>query len=188
MLKEDDNHLLRLFRHCPKCGSESFVEDTEKSKRCEACGFVYFMNPSASTVAIITDEMGRLLVVRRSKEPARGTLDLPGGFCDCHETAEEGVRREVLEETGLQVVETKYLFSLPNTYQYSGLDIPTLDLFFHCRVASTSGATAMDDAAEVLWLPWQDVKPSDFGLRSISLGVARLLDSELRIKSLKVKN
>ncbi len=168
-------HLLSLFEHCPKCG-KAFNEDTEKSKRCEACGFVYYMNPSASTVAVIVDARNRLLVVRRSKEPAKGTLDLPGGFCDCFETAEEGVAREVLEETGLSVTESRYLFSLPNMYRYSGLDIPTLDLFFLCKVADTRGATAMDDAGEVLWLPWQEVKAEDFGLKSISLGVARLLE------------
>ena len=176
MKNSERNHLLRLFSFCPKCGAKSFVEDTEKSKRCEACGFVYFMNPSASTVAVIVDERDRLLVVRRSKEPAKGTLDLPGGFCDCFETGEEGVRREVLEETGLEVIEARYLFSLPNMYRYSGLDIPTLDLFFLCKVAETTGAKAMDDAGEVLWLPWQEVRAEDFGLKSISLGVARLLE------------
>ncbi|MBQ9293992.1 MAG: NUDIX domain-containing protein [Bacteroidaceae bacterium] len=178
MAVTEGKHLLHVFSHCPKCGSERFVADSEKSKRCEACGFQYFMNPSASTVAIIVDEMGRLLVVRRSKEPAKGTLDLPGGFCDCHETGEEGVRREVMEETGLEVTEARYLFSLPNMYRYSGLDIPTLDLFFLCKVKETGGATAMDDASEVMWLPWQKVKPEDFGLKSISLGVRRLLEMQ----------
>ena len=170
------NHLLQLFSFCPKCGAKAFREDTEKSKRCEACGFVYFMNPSASTVAVIVDDQDRLLVVRRGKEPAKGTLDLPGGFCDCYETGEEGVRREVMEETGLSVIESRYLFSLPNMYHFGGLDIPTLDLFFLCKVASTEGATAMDDAGEVLWLPWQEVKAEDFGLKSISQGVSRLLE------------
>lgn len=179
MANEERKHLLHLFSCCPKCGSGRFVEDTEKSRRCEDCGFEYFMNPSASTVAVIVDEMDRLLVVRRSKEPAKGTLDLPGGFCDCYETGEEGVRREVMEETGLEVIETKYLFSLPNMYHYSGLDIPTLDLFFLCKVKETTGAKAMDDAGEVLWLPWQDVNAADFGLKSISLGVARLLQMRL---------
>lgn len=175
-MNKEGTHLLRLFSHCPKCGAKAFVEDTEKSKRCEACDFVYYMNPSAATVAIIIDDLDRLLTVRRSKEPAKGTLDLPGGFCDCYETGEEGVKREVLEETGLSVVEARYLFSLPNMYRYSGLDIPTLDMFFLCKVEETAGATAMDDAAEVLWLPWEKVKPEDFGLKSISLGVSRLLE------------
>ena len=177
----EDNHLLHLFSHCPRCGSEEFAADSEKSKRCGQCGFQYFMNPSASTVAVIVDEMGRLLVVRRNKEPAKGTLDLPGGFCDCHETAEEGVAREVKEETGLTVSEVRYLFSLPNMYRFSGLDVPTLDLFFLCKVTSTAGATAMDDAGEVMWLPWQQVDPARFGLRSISLGVEKLLEQQIAL-------
>ena len=175
MTNKEQSHLLSLFRFCPRCGAGRFEADTEKSKRCPECGFVYFMNPSASTVAVIVDGGGRLLAVRRSKEPARGTLDLPGGFCDCHETGEQGVRREVLEETGLEVVGARYLFSLPNMYRYSGLDIPTLDQFFLCTVKETTGATAMDDAAEILWLPRQEVRPEEFGLTSIRKGVERLL-------------
>lgn len=168
-------HPLAKFRYCPLCGSDKFVENNFKSKRCEACGFVYYFNPSASTVAVIVNEKNELLAVRRAKEPAKGTLDLPGGFCDCYETAEEGVVREVKEETGLTVESSSFLFSIPNIYPYGGLDIHTIDLFFLCRVADTKGATAMDDAGEVLWLPWEDVKAEDFGLKSISQGVARLL-------------
>lgn len=168
-------HPLSKFRYCPVCGSSRFVENNFKSKRCEDCGFVYYFNPSSSTVAVIVNDENQLLAVRRAKEPALGTLDLPGGFCDCYETGEDGVRREVKEETGLDVESVEFLFSVPNVYPYGGLDIHTIDLFFLCRVKSTKGATAMDDAAEVLWLPWQEVRPEDFGLKSISLGVRRLL-------------
>lgn len=169
-------HPLAKFHFCPLCGSDRFVENNFKSKRCEACGFVYYFNPSSSTVAVIVNENNELLAVRRAKEPAKGTLDLPGGFCDCHETAEEGVRREVMEETGLRVDSAKFLFSIPNIYPYGGLDIHTIDMFFLCRVTETKGATAMDDAGEVLWLSWQEVRAEDFGLKSISQGVARLLE------------
>lgn len=169
-------HPLASFRFCPLCGSGRFVENNFKSKRCETCGFVYYFNPSTSTVAVIVNENNELLAVRRAKEPAKGTLDLPGGFSDCYETAEEGVAREVKEETGLIVESTDYLFSIPNVYPFGGLDIHTTDLFFLCRVADTKGATAMDDAGEVLWLPWEEVRAEDFGLKSISLGVARLLE------------
>ena len=172
------HHPLAKFRFCPLCGSDRFVENNFKSKRCEDCGFVYYFNPSSSTVAIIVNEKNELLVVRRAKEPAKGTLDLPGGFCDCYETAEEGVRREVKEETGLCVDSTRFLFSLPNIYPYGGLDIHTIDLFFLCKVTSTKGATAMDDAGELLWMPWQEVKAEDFGLKSISQGVSRLLQMQ----------
>lgn len=168
-------HPLAKFRFCPLCGSERFVENNFKSKRCEACGFVYYFNPCASTVAVIVNGNHELLAVRRAKEPAKGTLDLPGGFCDCHETAEEGIAREVREETGLCVERAKLLFSFPNIYPYGGLDIHTVDLFFLCRVRDTRGATAMDDAGEVLWLPLEKVRPEDFGLASIRRGVARLI-------------
>lgn len=170
------HHPLAKFRFCPLCGSDRFVENNFKSKRCEACGFVYYFNPSSSTVAVIVNEKNELLAVRRAKEPAKGTLDLPGGFCDCYETSEEGVVREVKEETGLNVDGVRFLFSIPNIYPYGGLDIHTIDQFFLCRVTETTGATAMDDAGEILWLPWEEVRPEDFGLKSISQGVARLLE------------
>ena len=169
-------HPLAKFRFCPLCGSDRFAENNFKSKRCEACGFVYYFNPCSATVAVIVNERDELLVVRRAKEPAKGTLDLPGGFCDCHETAEQGIAREVKEETGLEVKDVSFLFSIPNIYPYGGLDIHTIDMFFLCRVADTQGATAMDDAGEVMWLPWQEVRAEDFGLNSISQGVTRLLE------------
>lgn len=168
-------YAIQKFRFCPICGSSDFKTNSEKSLLCQACGFEHFLNPSSANVALIYDAQGRLLVERRKNEPARGTLDLPGGFADMHETAEEGVVREVLEETGLQVMRTQYLFSLPNTYRFSGVDIPTLDLFFRCEVADASVLHAADDAAECLWLSPEDIKPEEFGLKSIRSGIEKLL-------------
>lgn len=168
-------HLLDKFSHCPNCGSGLFEENDEKSKRCLDCGFVYYMNPSAATAAFIENGKGELLVERRGKEPAKGTLDLPGGFADCYETAEEGVRREIKEETGLKVDQTKYLFSLPNVYSYSGLEVHTLDMFFRCTVDGNDTPCAADDAAECWWMPLRDIREELFGLRSIREAVRRYL-------------
>ncbi|MBQ8051857.1 MAG: NUDIX domain-containing protein [Bacteroidaceae bacterium] len=168
-------HPLQLFRFCPKCGSQRFVVHDEKSKHCEACGFTFYTNPYAATVALILRGGKELLVVRRAKEPAKGTLDLPGGFSDLYETSEEGVRREVREETGLHVTTTRYLFSLPNRYLYSGWLEHTMDMFFLCEVEETETAHAMDDAAELLWIPLQDLRPADFGLDSVRLGIEKFL-------------
>lgn len=167
-------HLLDTFKHCPKCGSDTFAENDFKSKRCGNCGFVYFLNPSAANVAVITDGKGNILVATRSKEPAKGTLDLPGGFCDCHESAEEGVIREVLEETGLKVTATRYLFSIPNIYSYSGMEIHTMDLFFECRTADKATLRAADDVQELQWMALETLDSNLFGLRSIREGVERL--------------
>ena len=166
-------HPLAQFAHCPKCGSTDFTENSEKSKTCGACGFVYYFNPSAATVALIFNTAGELLVCRRAHEPATGTLDLPGGFIDMGETAEEGVAREVLEETGLLVQSTHYLFSLPNIYTYSGFDVHTLDLFFKCQVADTTQLLANDDAQEAFFVPTDKIELADFGLHSIRVGLAK---------------
>ena len=75
-------HPLDLFQYCPECGSSHFEVNNEKSKKCTDCGFVYYFNPSSATVALILNDQNELLVCRRAKEPAKGTLDLPGGFID----------------------------------------------------------------------------------------------------------
>ena len=171
------DHPLSQFQYCPKCGSAHFGIHNEKSRHCADCGFVYYFNPSSATVALILNERGELLVCRRAKEPAKGTLDLPGGFVDMYETAEEGVMREVLEETGLTVQQADYLFSLPNIYVFSGFPVHTLDMFFLCHVKDTSHFKAMDDVADSFFLPLEDIHPEDFGLDSVREGLKRFLET-----------
>ena len=170
-------HPLSLFKYCPLCGSPHFEENNEKSKRCADCGFVYYFNSSAATVAFILNGKGELLVCRRAKEPAKGTLDLAGGFIDMYETGEQGVAREVLEETGLEVSQATHLFSIPNTYLFSGFLVHTLDQFFLCKVKDDSCLRAMDDVAESFWLPLSEVNPEEFGLNSVRQGVIRFLQT-----------
>ena len=160
-------HPLHLFKYCPKCGSKHFVKNDFKSKRCEDCGFVYYFNPLAATVAIITNKSGEILVATRSKEPAKGTLDLPGGFCDSYETAEEGVAREVLEETGLKGTSTQYLFTIPNIYNYSGMELHTMDMFFKCEVEDCNTTIADDDVEALQWRSIATLDSKEFGLQSI---------------------
>lgn len=115
---------------------------------------------------------------RRKEEPGRGTLDLPGGFCDAGETLEEGMVREVLEETGLTLTEEpQYLFSIPNVYRYGGSEIPTLDAFFLFRVADGLETKAGDDAAELMWIVLADIHTEEFGLRSIRRALHRFLEA-----------
>lgn len=172
-------HPLEKFEYCPKCGSHHFVESGATSKKCENCGFEYFMNASSANVAIIKNAKGELLVERRKNEPAKGMLDLPGGFAMPGESAEEGVRREVLEETGLVVKDVNYLFSLPNVYRYSGMDIHTLDMFFTCEVEDETVMKASDDAAECMWVAPDDIHTEQFGLRSVRWGLITYLERQI---------
>jgi ADP-ribose pyrophosphatase YjhB (NUDIX family) len=172
-------HFSTKFRYCLACGSANFVANDEKSMRCADCRFVYYINPSAATAAFITNAEGELLVCRRGKDPAKGTLDLPGGFADINETAEQAIAREIYEELNLKVHSLKYIFSLPNLYRYSGLDIPTLDLFFEATIIDFSPLKAADDVEMAYFLPKEKLNPNLFGLSSIQKAVELYVSSKI---------
>lgn len=175
------SHPLDIFRHCPVCGKEGFAVNNVKSKRCDGCGFVLYFNAISATVAVIMNEKGEILVARRAKEPAKGTLDLPGGFVDSFETAEEAVAREVLEESGMRVTGVKYLFSLPNKYVYSGFEEHTLDMFFLCATEAGDTPVANDDVEELEWMALDKIEPELFGLQSIRRGIELLKEKKNEI-------
>lgn len=168
------------FDYCPRCGADRLEAHGVKAQHCQSCGFTYYHNPSAAVALLVRDRRGRLLVATRGKEPAKGTLDLPGGFVDKGETGEEAAQRELYEESGLQLPTEQfvYAFSLPNSYLYSDFLVPTLDLFYIVQLPSEMPAVrAMDDVAQLSWLTPAEIDPSRFGLISIRQGIARYLSS-----------
>ena len=166
---------LKRFTHCPLCGSQHFVEASEKSRRCLDCGFEFFMNPSAAVAAFLRNGDGQLLLTVREREPHKGTLDLPGGFCDTGENAEQAIAREIREETGINIHAARYLFSFPNSYHYSGIDIPTMDMFFECEAHDLQHVVARDDVAECRWMNPEDIDTQAIGLGSIRRAVEEYL-------------
>lgn len=174
-------HPLSKFSFCPVCGSNHFAENNFKSKKCSSCGFVYYFNASSAVVAVILNDAGELLVARRGVNPAKGTLDLPGGFADMDETLEEAVCREVYEELNIKVKELKYLLSKPNVYPYSGFEVHTLDSFFMCRVEDFAAMRVGDDVSEAFFLNVTEIKVQDFGLPSIRSGLLTMLSESLLV-------
>ena len=169
-------HPLHLFAHCPCCGAATFTEHDERSKRCSACGFVFYHNASAASVAVIVNSKREVLVARRAMEPAKGMLDLPGGFVDPGETLEHGCMREVKEETGADVVSMRYLFSNTNVYRFSGFDVHTTDAFFLCEIADETAVFGADDAEDLRWVPLMELQPEAFGMASIRQSISRIQD------------
>jgi ADP-ribose pyrophosphatase YjhB (NUDIX family) len=69
---------------------------------CPQCGWIYFIDPKVAA-AILVEQDGRVLLVRRVNEPFRGLWTLPAGFVNGGEDPAEAAARECLEETGLFV-------------------------------------------------------------------------------------
>jgi NAD+ diphosphatase len=95
------------WRLCPRCGAE--LEPRERGHlSCPACGSQYWAN-SAPAVEGLLVRGGRALLARRAIDPRKGCWDLPGGFLEEGEAALDGLRREFLEETGLEVEPIAFL-------------------------------------------------------------------------------
>ena len=157
----------KAFKYCPQCGDPGFSPDTEKSLKCRSCGFRYFINMSASVAAIIRNEKNEILFTVRKHNPAAGMLDLPGGFVDLGETAEEAVKREILEELNLRVNKTEFVGTFTNKYLFTGVEYQTLDLLFKCSVESFLELKVADDVSGFVFRDPSHVKLEEIGLESI---------------------
>ncbi|MCG8325959.1 MAG: NUDIX domain-containing protein [Thiotrichales bacterium] len=158
---------LPLPGYCPKCGTRQLLQDSGKSLRCAACDFLYFHNVAATSSAII-ETPDRFLMVQRAHEPCSGMLDFPGGFVEKDETAEAALRRELQEELGLGYAgELDYLCTYTNTYNYSGINYHTLDLYFLIRFDDTPGLSSNDDVAAYEWLDRNNIPEQRIGFVSV---------------------
>lgn len=137
------------FKFCSDCGSNELTAKSDREFVCAACGFRHFITPIPAAVALILDEEGRVLVIRRAHEPGYGKLGLPGGVIEPEETGEMAAARETREEVGIDLPASAftYYLALNNRYPFQGFTWPTLDLFYVARVRDFSGVAA--DAAEV---------------------------------------
>jgi len=138
-------HPSRVFKYFPKCGANEFRISGGRYFRCLKCGFVFFINSAAAVAALIPGHNGKLLLTVRGIEPGYGMLDLPGGFVDPGETAEDAVKRELHEELGLKVRSMEYICSAPNEYIYKGLSVYTLDMAFRVIPEDINNLKPMDD-------------------------------------------
>jgi NAD+ diphosphatase len=140
-----ETHPVKVFKFCPRCGSAHFSGTGDRSFQCKDCSFQYYINSSAAVAVLLFNEAGELLFTRRAIEPHFGKLDLPGGFIDPMETAEQAAIREIQEELGIQIHSLKYFCSYPNEYIFSGFSVFTLDLAFLAKTENLLQMTAMDD-------------------------------------------
>ena len=167
-----------VLKYCPRCGSGHFPATSSRSFKCEDCSFNYFVNSSAAVAVLLFNEKGELLFTRRAIEPHFGKLDLPGGFIDPMETAEQAASREIQEELGIQVHSLKYFCSYPNEYIFSGYSVFTLDLAFLAKAENLEGMIAMDDVSSFEFCKPQDVNMGELPSISIKNIIKELIQRE----------
>ncbi len=92
------------INYCQRCGerlSETRIEGRTRP-HCPACGYVVYLDPKVAAAVLVLQD-GKLLLVKRGVEPAMGEWAFPSGYVDRGEVVEDAARREVKEETGLDV-------------------------------------------------------------------------------------
>jgi 8-oxo-dGTP diphosphatase len=117
----------------------------------------YPESPIAGVGAVIVQD-GRVLIVQRGQEPLKGAWSLPGGALELGETIEQGIVREVREETGLEVEPLAVIevFDRISHDENGHVRYHYLLVDFLCRV--TGGALCCaTDAADVRWVEREEL-------------------------------
>lgn len=112
-------------RFCSQCGGsleKKFIaEENHERLVCPACGYIVYLNPQVVAGAVPCDR-GKILLLRRGIEPARGAWTFPAGFVELGETVAEAAVRETKEETGVEI-EVRGLLGV---YSYSEFGVVTV--------------------------------------------------------------
>jgi ADP-ribose pyrophosphatase YjhB (NUDIX family) len=138
-----------MFAYCPGCGQANTVAKQDSTNyECAACGWHFWNNAKAAVgLALLKD--GKLLVVKRGIEPAKGKYAVPGGFVDFGEDAETAAIREAQEEIGASIrkEDLELLGVYPSHYNEHTF---TLNIIFAVRHWEGE-LRAGSDAAAIAW-------------------------------------
>jgi NAD+ diphosphatase len=144
------------WNFCPRCRSE--LRGDEQRVECPECGFVSYASSKPTAGALCEDGEGRVLLVRRAHEPFKGRWDIPGGFLEEGEHPLDGIRRELREETGLEVEPLNFLGVWMDRYGGDATAEATLNLYWTARVVSGEPQAA-DDVSELHWFGADELPP-----------------------------
>jgi NAD+ diphosphatase len=133
----------RTHQYCSCCGSPTKNKTDERAKVCLSCGAVGFprMSP-AIIVAVVRDKT--ILLAHAARFPG-AMFSVLAGFVEPGESLEDCVRREVKEESGIEVKNIRYFGSQPWPFPNS------LMVGF---TAEYSGGEIMMDGKEILDAGW----------------------------------
>ncbi len=148
-----------IVKFCPRCGTKVDLIQSFGEARpvCPQCGWIYFQDPKVAA-AVLVENAGRVLLVRRVNEPFRGMWTLPAGFINGGEDPAEAAARECLEETGLSVRVTRVLDIIPGREHERGADFV---IVYHAEIAG-GDLVPSDDADAAEWFSRDALPPLAF--------------------------
>ena len=160
------------FYFCPVCGeklTKRFLTGRERLVCCR-CGRIHYENPIVGVAAIIFDEKGKILLVKRSaKITYPGLWCIPCGYLEYDEDVRAGIVREVEEETNL-VIRPLEVFAVHSNFHNPQQH--TVGIWFLAKVVSGT-ARAGDDASEIGWFELS--APPDLAFPTDKLVITELL-------------
>jgi len=147
------------IKYCPRCAAEVVRIERFGMLRpvCPQCGWIHFQDPKVAA-AVLIEQDGRVLLVRRTNEPFRGKWSLPAGFVNGGEDPAQAAARECLEETGLTVRITRVLDVISGREHERGADFI---IVYQAEVIGGDLAPA-DDADAAEWFARQELPPLAF--------------------------
>jgi NAD+ diphosphatase len=134
-------------KHCGKCGEEMHPDEKERAMRCPKCGSIVYPKIMPAVIVGIRNEKDQILLTRYAHS-TYNKFALVAGFAEIGETIEETVKREVKEETNLDVTDLVFYKSQPWAFS------STL-LFGFWAKADSAQKISMDDG-ELKEAAWYD--------------------------------
>ncbi len=147
------------IKFCPRCGTPVSLQERfgKVHPVCPQCEWIHFDDPKVAA-AVLIEQDGRVLLVRRSNEPFRGLWTLPAGFVDAGEDPARAAERECLEETGLSVRAKRVLDVIAGQEHERGADFV---IAYQGEILSGSPSPG-DDADAVQWFARENLPPLAF--------------------------
>ena len=108
----------RNHRFCSKCGHVTQQHVSQYAMICPSCGYNQYPRVNPCVITIITRGTDEILLAKNARNKTQ-MYSLIAGFVEVGETLEEAVRRETMEEVGLQIKNIQYLASQPWPFPHS---------------------------------------------------------------------
>ncbi len=161
------------MNYCPKCGSENLMfrvpaGDTLKRFICQNCKTVHYLNPRVIVGCLPIFE-DKIIICKRAIDPCKGMWNLPAGFMENGERAEDGALRELKEETGLdgQITKLHCIYSIPHVNQ--------VYMIFLTRIFSNK-AIPGEETLEIRFFEDQNVPWGDIGFTSSVYAIEKYME------------